>query len=64
MKIIVSLGVGLDYLDRKFIVSFGVKVVNILYVVFSFTVDLGMVLLLAVVRRLVEGKWLLETLVF
>lgn len=64
LKIIASSGAGLDHLDQKLIASFGVKVANTPHAVSSPTADLGMALLLAAARRLVEGKWPLETLVF
>lgn len=55
LKIIASSGAGLDHLDQKLIASFGVKVANTPHAVSSPTADLGMALLLAAARRLVEG---------
>ncbi|XP_015446281.1 uncharacterized protein LOC102893089, partial [Pteropus alecto] len=51
-------GAGLDHLDLKLIASFGVKVANTPDAVSSPTADLGMALLLAAARRVVEGHQL------
>lgn len=55
LKIIASAGVGVDHLDLPLIASFGVKVANTPDAVSSPTADLGMTLLLAAARRLLEG---------
>lgn len=55
LKIIASAGVGVDHLDLPLIASFGVKVANTPHAVSSPTADLGMTLLLAAARRLLEG---------
>nr|KAF6471354.1 glyoxylate and hydroxypyruvate reductase [Molossus molossus] len=58
LKIVASSGAGLDHLDLKLIDSFGVKVANTPQAVSSPTADLGMALLLAAARRVVEGHQL------
>ncbi|XP_005660620.1 uncharacterized protein LOC100157017 isoform X2 [Sus scrofa] len=58
LRVIASSGVGLDHLDLKLIDSFGVKVANTPHAVANPTADLGMALLLAVARRVVEGHQL------
>ncbi|XP_010584978.2 probable 2-ketogluconate reductase [Loxodonta africana] len=58
LKIIANGGVGLDHLDLKLIASFGVKVANTPQAVSNPTADMGMALLLASARRLVEGHQL------
>ncbi|KAM4841539.1 glyoxylate/hydroxypyruvate reductase B-like isoform 1-T2 [Thomomys bottae] len=55
LKLIASAGVGLDHLDLPLIASCGVKVANTPSAVCSPTADLGMALLLASARRVVEG---------
>uniref|UniRef100_A0A8C3S0Y0 D-isomer specific 2-hydroxyacid dehydrogenase catalytic domain-containing protein n=1 Tax=Chelydra serpentina TaxID=8475 RepID=A0A8C3S0Y0_CHESE len=55
LKMIATSGAGMDHLDLKLISSFGVKVANTPFAVSSATADLGMVLMLASARRLVEG---------
>ncbi|XP_041096945.1 probable 2-ketogluconate reductase [Polyodon spathula] len=55
LKVVVNGGVGVDHLDIPLISSFGVKVANTPNVVDNATADLGMALLLASARRLVEG---------
>ncbi|VFV30097.1 probable 2-ketogluconate [Lynx pardinus] len=55
LKIIASAGAGLDHLDLKLIASCGVKVANTPQAVSSPTADMGMALLLAAARRVVEG---------
>ncbi|XP_075388660.1 glyoxylate/hydroxypyruvate reductase B-like [Tenrec ecaudatus] len=55
LKIIANGGVGLDHLDLKLIDRFGVKVANTPQAVSNPTADMGMALLLASARRLVEG---------
>lgn len=56
LKIVANAGAGLDHLDLKLIASFGVKVANTPQAVSSPTADMGMALLLAAARRVVEGK--------
>lgn len=56
LKIVATPGAGLDHLDLKLIASFGVKVANTPQAVSSPTADMGMALLLAAARRVVEGK--------
>lgn len=56
LKIVASSGVGIDHLDLKLISSYGVKVSNTPFVVSTDTADLGMALMLASSRRLVEGN--------
>ncbi|XP_068951051.1 putative 2-hydroxyacid dehydrogenase SERP1888 [Petaurus breviceps papuanus] len=56
LKIIVSPGAGLDHLDLKMIASFGVKVANTPHAVSNSTADMGMALLLASARKLLEGN--------
>ncbi|MGH0155727.1 UNVERIFIED_CONTAM: hypothetical protein FKN15_029965 [Acipenser sinensis] len=55
LKVVVNGGVGVDHLDIPLISSFGVKVANTPNVVDNATADLGMTLLLASARRLVDG---------
>uniref|UniRef100_A0A8D0GR54 Glyoxylate reductase/hydroxypyruvate reductase n=1 Tax=Sphenodon punctatus TaxID=8508 RepID=A0A8D0GR54_SPHPU len=55
LKVITSSGVGVDHLDLKLISSFGVKVANTPHAVSNPTADMGMALLLASARRIVEG---------
>ncbi|XP_011384287.1 glyoxylate/hydroxypyruvate reductase B-like isoform X1 [Pteropus medius] len=55
LSVVASAGAGLDHLDLKLIASFGVKVANTPDAVSSPTADLGMALLLAAARRVVEG---------
>ncbi|XP_072455585.1 glyoxylate/hydroxypyruvate reductase B-like [Notamacropus eugenii] len=56
LKTIASSGAGLDHLDLDMIASFGVKVVNTRHAVTNSTADLGIALLLASARRLLEGN--------
>ncbi|NXN97320.1 HPPR reductase, partial [Rhinopomastus cyanomelas] len=56
VKVIGNSGVGVDHLDLKMISSFGVKVTNTPHAVSDPTADIGMALMLASARRLVEGK--------
>ncbi|XP_072460118.1 glyoxylate/hydroxypyruvate reductase B-like [Notamacropus eugenii] len=56
LKIIVSPGAGLDHLDLDMIASFGVKVANTPHAVTNSTADLGIALLLASARRILEGN--------
>ncbi|XP_006010718.1 glyoxylate/hydroxypyruvate reductase B isoform X1 [Latimeria chalumnae] len=55
LKVIGSSGVGVDHLDLPLISRFGVKVANTPNVVDNATADLGMALLLASARRLIEA---------
>ncbi|XP_036596752.1 glyoxylate/hydroxypyruvate reductase B-like isoform X1 [Trichosurus vulpecula] len=55
LKIIVNPGAGLDHLDLNMIASFGVKLANTPHAVSNSTADMGMALLLASARRLLEG---------
>lgn len=56
LKIIGSPGAGLDHLDLPLIASCGVRVAHTPHAVSTPTADLGMALLLAAARRVVEGK--------
>ncbi|KAM5222159.1 putative 2-ketogluconate reductase [Ctenodactylus gundi] len=56
LKLIASAGAGTDHLDLPLITSSGVKVANTPHPVSSPTADLGMALLLASARRVVEGN--------
>ncbi|NXH53564.1 HPPR reductase, partial [Rhabdornis inornatus] len=56
LKVIGNSGVGVDHLDLKMISSFGVKVTNTPHAVADPTADIGMALMLASARRLVEGN--------
>lgn len=56
LKVVGNSGVGVNHLDLKLISSFGVKVTNTPYAVSDSTADIGMALMLASARRLVEGK--------
>ncbi|XP_021242042.1 uncharacterized protein LOC110393475, partial [Numida meleagris] len=55
LKVIGNSGVGVDHLDLKMISNFGVKVTNTPHAVADSTADIGMALMLASARRLVEG---------
>ncbi|XP_074002356.1 probable 2-ketogluconate reductase [Numenius arquata] len=55
LKIVASSGVGIDHLDLNLLSSYGVKLSNTPFVVSTDTADLGMALMLASSRRLVEG---------
>uniref|UniRef100_A0A667XDM9 Glyoxylate reductase/hydroxypyruvate reductase n=1 Tax=Myripristis murdjan TaxID=586833 RepID=A0A667XDM9_9TELE len=55
LKVIASGGVGIDHLDLLFIASLGVKVTNTPGVVSDATADIGMGLLLASARKIVQG---------
>ncbi|XP_007951496.1 glyoxylate/hydroxypyruvate reductase B-like [Orycteropus afer afer] len=61
LKLIASGGVGLDHLDLKLIARYGVKVANTPQAVSSPTADMGVALLLASARRLVEGHQLVHS---
>ncbi|XP_047460108.1 probable 2-ketogluconate reductase isoform X2 [Mugil cephalus] len=55
LKVIANGGVGIDHLDVPYITSQGVKVSNTPGVVSDATADMGMALLLASARKVVEG---------
>ncbi|KAK9961172.1 hypothetical protein ABG768_008976 [Culter alburnus] len=55
LKAVVNGGVGVDHLDIPLINSFGVKVTNTPHVVDNATADIGMSLMLASARKIVEG---------
>ncbi|NWH19295.1 GRHPR reductase, partial [Grus americana] len=55
LKIVASSGVGIDHLDLNLLSSYSVKVSNTPFVVSTDTADLGMALMLASSRRIVEG---------
>uniref|UniRef100_A0A8C2PXE5 Par-6 family cell polarity regulator gamma a n=1 Tax=Cyprinus carpio TaxID=7962 RepID=A0A8C2PXE5_CYPCA len=55
LKAVVNGGVGVDHLDIPLINSFGVKVSNTPHVVDNATADIGMSLMLASARKIVEG---------
>lgn len=57
LKIVASSGVGIDHLDLNLLSRYGVKVSNTPFIVSTDTADLGMALMLASSRRLVEGNW-------
>ncbi|KAJ8782200.1 hypothetical protein J1605_010392 [Eschrichtius robustus] len=57
-RIVASVGAGLDHLDPGLVASFGVKAANTPHAVSSRTADLGMALLLAAARRVMEGHQL------
>ncbi|NXR08533.1 HPPR reductase, partial [Semnornis frantzii] len=56
LKVIGNSGVGVDHLDLALISDFGVKVTNTPHAVADPTADMGMALMLASARRLVEGN--------
>ncbi|NWU92029.1 HPPR reductase, partial [Upupa epops] len=56
LKVIGNCGVGVDHLDLSLISGFGVKVTNTPRAVSDPTADIGMALMLASARRLVEGN--------
>ncbi|KAJ7338599.1 hypothetical protein JRQ81_012501 [Phrynocephalus forsythii] len=55
LKVVGNSGVGVDHLDLKLISSYGVKITNTPHAVSDSTADIGMALMLASARRLVEG---------
>ncbi|XP_048363379.1 probable 2-ketogluconate reductase isoform X2 [Sphaerodactylus townsendi] len=55
LRVIGNSGVGVNHLDLKLISSFGVKITNTPHAVSDSTADIGMALMLASARRLVEG---------
>ena len=54
LKVIGNSGVGVDHLNLKMISNFGVRVTNTPHAVADSTADMGMALMLASARRLVE----------
>lgn len=56
LKVVVNGGVGVDHLDIPLINSFGVKVCNTPHVVDNATADIGMGLMLASARKILEGE--------
>uniref|UniRef100_A0A8B9TS37 Glyoxylate reductase/hydroxypyruvate reductase n=1 Tax=Anas platyrhynchos TaxID=8839 RepID=A0A8B9TS37_ANAPL len=56
LKVIGNSGVGVDHLNLKMISNFGVKVTNTPHAVADSTADIGMALMLASARRLVEEE--------
>lgn len=56
LRVIGNSGVGVDHLDLALISAFGVKVTNTPHAVADPTADMGMALMLASARRLVEGN--------
>ncbi|GCC40038.1 hypothetical protein chiPu_0024218 [Chiloscyllium punctatum] len=56
LKAIINYGVGVDHLDLPMINSFGVKVANTPHVVDNATAEMGMALMLASARNILEGK--------
>uniref|UniRef100_A0A8C4T4M0 Zgc:136493 n=1 Tax=Erpetoichthys calabaricus TaxID=27687 RepID=A0A8C4T4M0_ERPCA len=56
LKAVISGGVGVDHLDIPLITSFGVKIANTPNIVDNATADMGMALLLASARKLIEGN--------
>ncbi|KAK2855253.1 hypothetical protein Q7C36_007122 [Tachysurus vachellii] len=55
LQVVVNGGVGVDHLDIPLINSFGVKVCNTPHVVDNSTADIGMGLMLASARKILEG---------
>uniref|UniRef100_A0A4W3IER3 Glyoxylate reductase/hydroxypyruvate reductase n=1 Tax=Callorhinchus milii TaxID=7868 RepID=A0A4W3IER3_CALMI len=55
LKAVVSSGVGVDHLHLPLISSFGVKVTNTPHLVDNATADMGMALMLASARNVIEG---------
>ncbi|XP_063054307.1 probable 2-ketogluconate reductase [Engraulis encrasicolus] len=55
LKVVVNGGVGVDHLDIPLINSFGVKVCNTPHVVDNATADIGMGLMLASARKILDG---------
>lgn len=56
LKVVANGGVGIDHLDVPYITSLGVRVTNTPGVVSDATADIGMGLLLASARKIVEGE--------
>ncbi|XP_067853475.1 probable 2-ketogluconate reductase [Heptranchias perlo] len=61
LKAIVNAGVGVDHLDLPLISSFGVKVANTPHVVDEATADMGMALMLASARNVLEAHQFLTS---
>ncbi|XP_077209077.1 putative 2-ketogluconate reductase isoform X3 [Paroedura picta] len=55
LKVVATSGVGVDHLDLKLIAGFGVRIANAPWGVRTCTADIGVALLLAAARRLMEG---------
>lgn len=55
LQVVVNGGVGVDHFDIPLINSFGVKVCNTPHVVDNSTADIGMGLMLASARKILEG---------
>ncbi|XP_062848019.1 glyoxylate/hydroxypyruvate reductase B [Trichomycterus rosablanca] len=55
LQVVANGGVGVDHLDIPLINSFGVKVCNTPHVVDNATADIGMTLMLASARKILEG---------
>ncbi|XP_066539679.1 glyoxylate/hydroxypyruvate reductase B [Hoplias malabaricus] len=56
LRVVVNGGVGVDHLDIPLINSFGVKVCNTPNVVDNATADIGMGLMLASARKIIQGQ--------
>ncbi|XP_078395377.1 putative 2-ketogluconate reductase [Cetorhinus maximus] len=56
LKVIVNHGVGVDHLNLPLIYSFGVKVANTPHAVDNATAEMGMALMLASARNILEGQ--------
>lgn len=56
LQVVVNGGVGVDHLDIPLINRFGVTVCNTPQVVDNATADIGMALMLASARRILEGE--------
>ncbi|NXX39105.1 HPPR reductase, partial [Tricholaema leucomelas] len=56
LRVVGNSGAGVDHLDLALISAFGVKVTNTPHAVADPTADMGMALMLASARRLVEGN--------
>lgn len=56
LKVVANGGVGIDHLDVPYITSLGVRVTNTPGVVSDATADIGMGLLLASARKIVQGE--------
>ncbi|XP_066435051.1 probable 2-ketogluconate reductase [Eleutherodactylus coqui] len=56
LKVIASSGAGVDHLDLKLITSYGIKVTNTPHLGDDATADMGMALMLASAKNVVEGN--------
>ncbi|XP_041422277.1 D-3-phosphoglycerate dehydrogenase [Xenopus laevis] len=56
LKVIGSSGAGVDHLDLQLIASYGIKVTNTPHVGNDATADMGMALMLASAKNIMEGK--------